>query len=149
MLAKPVYILIHHTFSIRKIREGEHSYRSPALCPYLIASSKRGMFARTWTLSNPETMAQNNTCARLEGNINTPLYHFCYSWLTISLHLCHVVQQWAKRALRDRQKTCKVPCLPQRLCWIVITQRNGRNLIITSNSPKKADGCSWRHPGSE
>lgn len=46
-------------------KENDKTHRSPALFPYLIACSRRGRFARMWTLSNPDTIEQKSTCARL------------------------------------------------------------------------------------
>jgi len=48
-------------YNLREI----HTNLSPALFPYLMACSRRGKFPRIWTLSKPDTIAQNITWARL------------------------------------------------------------------------------------
>lgn len=115
-------------------------YRSPALFPYFIACSNRGRFARMCTLSKPETMEQNRTCARLS------LHQFeevlrSQMTRTIFLQSCHVAQQFAMPALQDRPRID--------VTLFALRKVNDGNKFFRQHRdpPPKAQKNPWAVPG--
>ena len=103
---------------------------SPALRPYLIASSSLSRFARIWTLSNPETIATKRKSARLQAGLaeNLQRSRSNDTELTTSRSSSHTDRLFGVQASRDRQRIERALVSPPQLCvGLVRHHTNMRN----------------------